>query len=66
MKKTALTYCQKMWLFTAVAKFHFLEVLVLCYPISWILAAIVFLITYLRGNWLRKRIAACGLEPEIR
>ena len=45
-----------LWLFTAVAKFHFLEVLVLCYPISWILAAIVFLVTYLRGNWLRSRI----------
>ena len=45
-----------MWLFTAVARFHYLGVLMLCYPISWILAAVAFLVTYLRGNWLRNRI----------
>ena len=54
------------WIFTMVAKFHTIELLALCYPLSWILAATVFYITYLRGNWLRKRIEACGLEPEVR
>ena len=32
--------------------------------LSWIIAAGVFLTVYLRGNWLRSRIAQCGMEPE--
>ena len=54
------------WLMTVVSRYHTLETLLLCYPVSWVLAATVFFITYLRGNWLRKRIAVCGLEPEVR
>lgn len=55
-----------LWLATVVRRWHTLRNLTLCYPLSWILAATVFFIVYLRGNWLRKRIAACGLEPEVR
>lgn len=53
------------WILTLVAKFHTIEMLALCYPLSWVLSAAVFYITYLRGNWLKKRIEACGLEPEV-
>jgi len=52
------------WIFTVVAKYHTIEMLALCYPLSWVLCATVFFIVYLRGNWLTKRIEACGLEPE--
>lgn len=52
------------WIFTAVARWHRVEMLAVCYPISWLLASVTFYVTYLRGNWLRKRIAACGMEPE--
>lgn len=55
-----------LWVFTMVSRFHTVEMLALAYPLSWILAAAVFYIAYLRGNWLRRRIEACGLEPEIR
>ncbi len=54
------------WIFTVLQLFHSIEVLLLCYPISWALAATVFYIGYLRGTWLHKRIAQCGMEPEIR
>ena len=54
------------WIFTMVARFHTIELLALCYPLSWILCAVVFFIVYRRGNWLKKRIEACRLEPEIR
>ena len=54
------------WLATVVRRFHTLRMLTLCYPISWAIAAIVFYIVYLRGNWLRTRIAQCGMEPEVR
>ena len=30
--------------------------LLLCYPVSWVLTATVFSITYFRGNWLNKRM----------
>lgn len=53
-----------LWLSTVVRHWHTLRMLTACYPISWILAALVFLIVYLRGNWLRRRIDQCGLEPE--
>ena len=52
------------WIFTMVARFHTIEMLALCYPLSWVLASIVFYIAYLRGTWLTKRIQQCGLEPE--
>ena len=43
-----------LWLFTVVSQFHTLEVLMMCYPISWILADITFLVTYRRGRWLKQ------------
>lgn len=54
------------WILILVSRFHTLDMLTICYPLSWILTASVFFIVYLRGNWLRRRIEACGLEPEIR
>ena len=52
------------WLITVVARFHIMELLLVCYPVSWAMCAIAFHITYRRGNWLRKRIAECGFSPE--
>ena len=52
------------WVLIAVTRYHTLEMFTVVYPISWGLASTVFLLVYLRGNWLRKRIAALGLEPE--
>ena len=52
------------WVFTIVARFHTIELLAICYPISWALCATAFHVTYRRGNWLRKRIEECGLTPE--
>ena len=54
------------WLMTAVCHWHSLKTLTLSYPISWALAAAVFLAVYFKGNWLRRRITQCGMEPEVR
>lgn len=64
---TGLSVClfRVLWLITVVFRWHSLTLLCLSYPISWLLAVIVFFIVYFRGNWLRKRIAACGMEPDI-
>ena len=53
------------WIFTIISRFHRVELLAAAYPISWVLCATVFIITYLRGNWLKKRIEQIGLEPEV-
>lgn len=63
---TSVCLFRVVWIFTLVRRYHTLPMLALCYPISWVLAAVAFFITYLRGNWLKKRIEACGLEPEVR
>ena len=56
---TAICVClfRVTWLFTAVARFHYLEMLLLCYPVSWVMTAVVFLAIYLKGTWLRSRIS---------
>lgn len=51
------------WLATLVRRFHQVEMLLVVYPISWVLTSVVITVIYLRGNWLRKRILACGLNP---
>ena len=53
-----------LWVLVVVSRFHTIAVLCMAYPISWILCAGVFALTYLRGNWLRKPIASLGMEPE--
>ena len=42
-----------LWLLTVVSRFHTLEALMLCYPISWVLASTAFFVAYLKCNWLR-------------
>ena len=54
------------WVLTAVARRHTIEMLCITYPLSWLLASLVFLVAYLRGTWLHKRIEICGMEPEKR
>ena len=66
---TVITCCcvclfRVLWVCLVVGRFHTIELLALAYPLSWILAAVVFYIAYLRGTWLTKRIESCGMEPE--
>ena len=41
------------WVLTVVAKWHYIELLAICYPISWLLASLVLYVLHLRGGWLR-------------
>ena len=49
------------WIFTVVRTWHRIELLAVCYPLSWLLAATVFSIVYFQGGWLRRRIAQLSL-----
>ena len=53
-----------LWVLFVVNRWHRIELLALAYPISWVLAAGVFYIGYLRGTWLHKQIALNGMTPE--
>lgn len=41
------------WVTFVVTRFHSLSVLIICYPISWLLCAVTFCIVYFRGTWLK-------------
>ena len=55
---TCLCVCvvRVVWLATAVRAHHTLFMLCLCYPMTWVLCAIVFIVTYLRA--FRPRLEA--------
>lgn len=42
-----------LWLYTVLRRWHTVEVLAACYPISWVLTSTMFVLYYYRGNWLR-------------
>lgn len=46
------------WLLIAVPLQHTVEMVEFSYPISWVIASLLFVIYYLKGGWLKRRIAA--------
>ena len=54
-----------LWMILIVSRWHTIEMLCIVYPLSWILASVVFVTVYLKGNWLRKRIEENGFTPEL-
>ena len=42
------------------------EAVILTYAVSWSVTSVIFIVYYLRGNWLKRRIAAMGYVPEKR
>lgn len=54
-----------LWILFIVDRWHSLDMLILCYPISWALTAMAFFISYFRGTWLKKQISAQELPEEI-
>lgn len=51
-----------LWVMFVVPRWHTMEVLAMAYPLSWILAAVVFCIVYFRGNWLRTANVQANLD----
>lgn len=54
------------WVALVMQYAHTVPMLALSYPLSWGLTSVMFVIYYLRGNWLRRRISVMGYEPERR
>lgn len=58
MVMTALGVCgvRVVWILGIAPRWHELSRVLLCYPLSWVLTSIFFLIYYLHGGWLRKSL----------
>lgn len=46
------------WLLAVVPFHHTVQAVEFSYPMTWVTASVLFLVYYLRGGWLRRRIAA--------
>ena len=54
-----------LWLTVVVSIWHTMEMVAMNYPVTWVIAAIVFVIYYCRMNWLRRCIKRSGFPmPE--
>ena len=52
------------WVFAALPLRHELTTIMFSYPLTWSITSLLFVIYYLLGRWLRRRIAKCGCDPE--
>ena len=43
-----------LWIFFVVPSWHTLLGISICYPISWVLTALIFILYYFRSGWLRR------------
>ncbi len=49
------------WILLVVPLYHQLETVLVSFPISWTLISLLFIVYYLRGNWLRRQIKKLGV-----
>ncbi|MCI8538779.1 MAG: MATE family efflux transporter [Oscillospiraceae bacterium] len=53
-----------LWVILVLPCFYSVDTILVSYPVSWTITSLLFIVYYLRGNWLRRRIAKNGGEPE--
>ena len=53
-----------LWVLLVLPHYNVLETVLVSYPISWSVTSILYIIYYLRGNWLRRGIAKAGFAEE--
>lgn len=54
------------WIFFALPYNNTLSMLMYCYPITWSITSIMFIIYYLQGGWLKRRIKENGFAEEVK
>lgn len=52
------------WVWFAVPLHDTVQMVMASYPITWTTTSVCYLVYYLRGNWLKRRIRAAGVEEE--
>ncbi|WP_066458930.1 MATE family efflux transporter [Anaerotruncus rubiinfantis] len=53
-----------LWIFFVLPFYPFVEMVVISYPVTWAITAVLFIIYYLHGGWLRRCIAKAGFSKE--
>ena len=62
MTLTGVCLLRVFWVTVVVSAHHELKVLLMSYPITWIVTSAMFLVYYLRGKWLKRCIALQNAE----
>ena len=60
MTLTGVCLMRVFWVTVVVPRMHQLPVLMLSYPITWVITSCMFIVYYLRGRWLDRCIARRG------
>ena len=60
MTLTGVCLMRVFWVTVVVPRMHQLPVLLLSYPITWVITSAMFIVYYLRGRWLDRCIARQG------
>ncbi len=54
------------WIWVAVPLNPVIDTVLFSYPLTWSVTSVLFIVYYLQGGWLRRRIREMGFEPEVR
>lgn len=54
------------WVSICTRMFDSFTYVAMSYPMTWALTSCVFIVYYLRGRWLKRRIMIMGYAPEVR
>ena len=49
------------WVTLVVPRYHTLTMLMLCFPITWVLTSTLFIVYYLRSGWMQRAIRRAGM-----
>lgn len=57
---TCISVCglRMLWLLIAIPLHHTVEMVEFSYPLSWVIASLLFVVYYFKTSWLKRRIAA--------
>ena len=50
------------WVYLIVPMNHTIQMINLCYPLSWFITAVIFVVYYLKGKWFDRAIAHSSVE----
>lgn len=50
------------WVDFIAPPYHSISFMLLCYPVTWVITSVMFVVYYLRGGWLKRCIRAAGQD----
>ena len=53
-----------LWVFLILPHYPSMDTVLVSYPVSWVVTSLLYILYYLQGGWLRRRIRVYGYIPE--